>query len=90
LASRSRSSAGGWSPCCENQHVEIDRFLDVVCTGVEEGWRHLTTGVIDEDVEAAELIDGALNYLRIYPTFSRAFCDETATSFVVAAAPPMG
>ena len=42
----------------------MDGVPDVVHAGVEERRRDLSTGVVDEDVQAAERFDGAVNQSR--------------------------
>jgi hypothetical protein len=45
-----------------HQDVEMDRLPDVVDARVEERRRDLPTGVVDEDVESTELLDGAVDH----------------------------
>jgi len=47
-----------------DRHVEVERVLDLVDPGVEQGSGERPSGVVDDDVEPAQLAGGAFDELR--------------------------
>ena len=47
-----------------HRHIEVKRLLDLVDGGVEERLGNRTAGIVDDDVESAELCDRAVDDVR--------------------------